>query len=403
MEQKKVLLNDWLYLQIFHNNFINFMDFMKMKILPLIILILVIFISISKVYAATTPDLGIATTFGILSSTFTRNSGLTTITGDLGYTTLSGSGTHTASGTTYISSPSQAGTDQTSALSALALESCTFTFTGVLHLASDTTHGPIGVYTPGVYCSTGAMDIEGGGTITLSGSGTYIFRSGDAFDTTASSIVALSGASSCDVFWTVVGATTLGANSTFKGTVIDNAGITVGSTVNWEGRALAFSGTVITDTDTITVPTCTSPTPTPSPTVAPTSTPVSTATSSSISSSVAGSSTVSCPALSSQVVPPNVIKSRRIDFDSIFIKWGPYSGTNMFNISYGTENGNWLYTIDITGFETTINNLPTNQSIWVRVAARNNCAIGNFGESKLVGVVTNLIPHLPNTGVRPFD
>ena len=245
------------------------------------------------------------------------------------------------------------------------------------------------------------MDIDGGGTITLTGSGTYIFRSGGALDTTANSIVALSGASACDVFWTAVGATTLGANSRFKGTIIDNAGITVGSTVNWEGRALAYGGTVITDTDTITVPTCTSPTP--SPTTAPTSTPTSTAISNSTSNSIGGSSIGYCPALSSQIVAPLIIESRRIDADSIFISWGPYSGTSTFNIQYGLTNGNWIYSTDVTGFSTTINNLPANQSIWFRVAGRNDCMIGNYGVAKLIDTqITNiLIPRLPDTGVRP--
>ncbi|GEM_PF-4687541 len=42
--------------------------------------------------AATNPSLGTSGTFGILSSTFTRNIAVTGITGDLGYTTLSGGG-----------------------------------------------------------------------------------------------------------------------------------------------------------------------------------------------------------------------------------------------------------------------------------------------------------------------
>lgn len=46
----------------------------------------------SPAVAATTPSLGAASIFGILSSTFTRNIGITAITGSLGYTTLSGSG-----------------------------------------------------------------------------------------------------------------------------------------------------------------------------------------------------------------------------------------------------------------------------------------------------------------------
>lgn len=211
----------------------------------------------SVILAATTPSLGTAVTYGVLSSTFTRNIGVTAIVGDLGYTTLSGSGTNTVSGSTATPAPAQAGTDQATALSALASQACTFTFaSGAIDLASDITHGPVGVYTPGVYCSTGAMDIGGGGTITLTGTGTYIFRPVGALTSTANSIVALSGASACDVFWTPTQATTLGANSTFVGTVIDDAGITVGSTVSWIGRALAFGGTVTTDTDSITVPVC---------------------------------------------------------------------------------------------------------------------------------------------------
>lgn len=115
-------------------------------------------------------------------------------------------------------------------------------------------------------------------------------------------------------------------------------------------------------------------------------------------SSGSGSSS-SCPALSSQVVAPNIITSNRVDSDSIFISWGPYSGINTFNVSYGTEDGKWLYNTDVTGFSTTINNLPENTPIWVRVAAKNNCTIGDYGASKLVGGA--IVPLLPNTGVAP--
>ena len=74
-----------------------------------------------------------------------------------------------------------------------------------------------------------------------------------------STVTTAGGASACDVFWTPGEATTLGANSTFLGTDIDASGITIGSTVTWQGRALAFGGTVSTDTDTITVPPCAAP------------------------------------------------------------------------------------------------------------------------------------------------
>jgi hypothetical protein len=40
------------------------------------------------------------------------------------------------------------------------------------------------------------------------------------------------------------------------GNILDAAGITIGHFANLTGRALAFGGTVTTDANTITVPTC---------------------------------------------------------------------------------------------------------------------------------------------------
>lgn len=78
-----------------------------------------------------------------------------------------------------------------------------------------------------------------------------------ALTTSANSAVVLAGgASTCNVWWTPTQATTLGATSTFAGIDIDAAGINIGSTVNWTGRALAFGGTVTTDVDTITADAC---------------------------------------------------------------------------------------------------------------------------------------------------
>ncbi|MDO8572970.1 MAG: ice-binding family protein [bacterium] len=209
-------------------------------------------------FAATTPSLGEAVTYGVLGSTYS-NTTVTTINGDVGFTTgpaVAPLGVHTnyGSGAPYAT----AGTDQGDALTNLNGQTCTFTFTpGAINLSTDTTHGPIGIYTPGVYCSTGAMDV--GGPLALNGSGTYIFRPVGALTSPAGAVITSTNASACDVFWTPAAAMTLGANNTFMGTVIGNAGITVGANTTWIGRALSFGGTVTTDTDTITAPTCTSP------------------------------------------------------------------------------------------------------------------------------------------------
>jgi hypothetical protein len=222
-------------------------------------------------FAATSPTLGMAASFGILSSTYTNTATGTTINGDLGYTTGPASPA-TVSGATY-SPPSTkyatAGTDQGSALANLNGQTCSYTFSpGAVDLATDTGHGTAGTYAPGVYCTapTSAASIGAAG-ITLSGSGTFIFKVQGALTTvTGSAVRTTGGASACNVFWAPIAATTLAANTTFAGTDIDASGVTIGDTVTWSGQALAFGGAVSTVRDTITVGTCAA-TPTPTPTV----------------------------------------------------------------------------------------------------------------------------------------
>lgn len=231
------------------------------KIGLLLLLLAFVVFSSPAALAATSPNLGLANTFGILSSTYTNTVSGTTINGDLGYVT-GPAVAPTVNGNTYIADGTynQAGIDQGTALAALDSQPCTFTFApGAIDLATDVTHGPVGVYAPGVYCISGAASVGGGGTITLTGTGTYIFRMTGALTTTANSIVTTaSGASACDIWWTPGAATTLGANSTFVGTDIDTSGITIGNLVTWTGKALAFGGTISTSADTINVPACAS-------------------------------------------------------------------------------------------------------------------------------------------------
>jgi hypothetical protein len=233
-----------------------------------IVVFLSILIGPLAAYAATTPPLGAAATYGILSNTYTNPLGPTTILGDVGFTTgpavlpLGGhpSGTYPnyGSGAPYTT----AGTDQANALVNLDNQVCTFSFLpGAIDLSANGEHLP--TYAPGVYCIDGAVSI--GTVITLNGNGTYIFRSTGALNAVAGSIVTLAGAplaSACNVFWTPNGATTLNANSAFIGTVIPvSQDITILSGTSWIGRALTFLHTVTTPDSgvIITAPTCTPP------------------------------------------------------------------------------------------------------------------------------------------------
>ena len=222
----------------------------------LALLFALVVINPSATLAASTPSLGMVSTYAVLASTYTNTSAGTVINGDVGFVTgpaVIPGGIHLnyGSGAPYAT----AGADQNIVLTNLSSELCTFTFgAGAVDLSSDTTHGPIGVYTPGVYCSIGAMNI--GSNLSLNGNGTFIFRSAGAFTTTAGANIIVNGGSSCNVFWTPTESTTIAANSRVVGNVISNAGITVGANTTWIGRALAFGGTVTTDTTTITVPSC---------------------------------------------------------------------------------------------------------------------------------------------------
>ena len=210
----------------------------------------------SSVFAVSSPSLGAAGNYGILASTFTNAATGVSVTGDVGYITQPAIAA-TVNGTIFVNNGtySQAGTDQGSALSTLNALSCTQSFIAATDLAAtNSTNQTLGHYTPGVYCISAAQSIGTAG-ITLDGSGTYVFRSTGALNTVANShIMLINGANASDIFWTPV-VTTLGANTNFTGTVIDPAGITMGTDVTWLGRALAFGNTVTADAnDKITVP-----------------------------------------------------------------------------------------------------------------------------------------------------
>ena len=221
--------------------------------------------------AATAPNLGTTSTYGIVSSTFTNSNTApqTIITGTalqpaVCYTTPPVTQPLTITGTEVTPCPPQTGVDQNAALANLNGQPCTSLGAGAVALDSVVIgFNPPGTIPPGCYSSGGAMNVTLSTIVTLNGAGIYIFRPGGALNTGANSNVVLAnGACASDVFWAPVGQTTLGANAalsptpTFVGNILDAAGITIGHFANLTGRALAFGGTVTTDANTITVPTC---------------------------------------------------------------------------------------------------------------------------------------------------
>lgn len=200
------------------------------------------------------------------------------------------------------------------------------------------------------------------------------------------------GGDTCDIWWQVPSSATLGTSTSLKGNILALTSITMNTGASLTGRALARNGAVTLGSNTINQSCAGVQART-------------TSTSSSSSTSSTGSSV--CPVVNS--VTPSIIEAKRVDADSVFVSWGPYSDTNTFNVRYGLANGNWLWNTNVTGFSTTLNDLPANQPIWIQVAATNSCSTGIYGGAVVAGGSggsggsNSLIPLLPNTGFGPRD
>src|SRR6202165_4750526 len=237
--------------------------------------------------ASTAPGLGMAKSFAVLAGTTVTNTGLTVITGDLGVSpgtpvpgvnappngTLPGT-QHTGTDALAI----QAKNDLTTAYLAAKSSPCNFNETGK-NLGTQT-------LTPGTYCQTTAPTLTG--TLTLSGNGVFIFQIGSTLVTGPGATVQLTeGAQPCNVFWQVSSSATLDTTTTFVGTIMALADISLKDGATIQGRALAQTGQVTLIHNQITAstgcedttvpgPTATAsptPTPTPTPTVSPTASP----------------------------------------------------------------------------------------------------------------------------------
>jgi hypothetical protein len=98
-----------------------------------------------------------------------------------------------------------------------------------------------------------------GGNVTLDAQGNanavFIFQIGSTLTTiTNTQVILAGGAQAKNIFWQVGSSATLGTYSVFKGTIMALASITMTTSVNLEGRALASNAAVTLDSNTITAP-----------------------------------------------------------------------------------------------------------------------------------------------------
>ncbi|PYP82922.1 MAG: hypothetical protein DMG65_25360 [Candidatus Angelobacter sp. Gp1-AA117] len=115
----------------------------------------------------------------------------------------------------------------------------------------------------GVYRTTSAQPSLGiTGNLTLDGGGNpnavWIFQIVSTVTTAAgnSQIILINGANSQNVFWQVGSSATLGTNTTFAGTIMAQASITLTTGATLNGRALARTGAVTLDSNPVNVPPC---------------------------------------------------------------------------------------------------------------------------------------------------
>jgi uncharacterized repeat protein (TIGR01451 family) len=230
--------------------------------------------------AATATDLGTAKGFAILAGASVTDVPSSVITGDVGLYPAAGSNysgltSGEVAGTIYATGGSgPAGSVQAGAALNTAKNDLTAAYTNTANAAPVTQTvtasavDSFGVGTinngasllPGIYKSPSSMGVTG--TLTLDGGGdpnaVFIFQAATTITTAGASTISLiNGAQACNVFWEAgSSAAQLGANSFFKGTLMSDQTITLLTGANVEGRLLAFTGSVILDHNTITVPTC---------------------------------------------------------------------------------------------------------------------------------------------------
>jgi len=217
------------------------------------------------------PILGGSGNFAVLGATTVTNtnpatnlpSGPTTITGDVGVSpgsAITGLVTTQVNGTIYgtgfTTNPAlvaQAQADNTTAYNALAGLAPTAVLTGQ-NLGGLT-------LTPGVYFFASSAQLTGALTLNAEGQNNayWVFQIGSTLTTASASSVSIinpgtNGGSDDGLFWQVGSSATLGTSTAFEGNILALTSITLNTTATIDnGRALAQTGAVTMDTNTISI------------------------------------------------------------------------------------------------------------------------------------------------------
>ena len=211
----------------------------------------IILLILPKLNFGQAPSFGNASGFAVFSSSgaFT-NVGPTNVTGDVGN-----------NGGAFTAFPPGTLTGQIhniNAISAQAASSLAAANSAFLALACNTSITPaLGggqVVTPGTYCQTAVTTLTGDLILDAQGdaNAVFIIKIGGTFTTaTSSNVILINSASLCNVYWHVGGAIVLGVNSTFGGTILGNAALTLSDGATLLGRAFTTAGAVSLTNNTV--------------------------------------------------------------------------------------------------------------------------------------------------------
>lgn len=206
----------------------------------------------STAFAATSPTLGTAGSYSVLGHTTVTNTGSTTMPGDLG---ISIGGQPTGfppgivgpPGTIRNAADSLAAQNANTAAFISLDQACDTTYPGTKDLVNEN-------IVAGVYCA-GAFTLTG--TLTLNGTGVWIFKSASTLITSGTANVV--GGNPCNVWWRDVSSATLGTGTSLTGSVLSSTSVSMQTGAALNGRALAQTGAVTLDTNIITGAACLTP------------------------------------------------------------------------------------------------------------------------------------------------